>query len=174
MANFIMKPKNGFLIFAVIILLGISQCNNPYEYWDISKFRIDTNALKDGEKIRLIYSSRGPDFNRDLEYYIHIVAVSQKSGDTVNILTTSLNDLTNHVADKTYNFFDLNNPITRLSQLNVQDTSLANGIRKLDDLNNLQMKKISKVARDPKFDRIADNNYPTVIGSIGTMVNNNE
>lgn len=33
---------------------------------------------------------------------------------------------------------------------------------------NLQ-KKITKVARDPQYDAIADNHYPTVIGTIGTI-----
>ena len=39
----------------------------------------------------------------------------------------------------------------------------------IDDYNNFKYKKISKVARDPNFDYIADNQYPTIIGCIGTV-----
>jgi hypothetical protein len=47
-------------------------------------------------------------------------------------------------------------------------------IKNMNDVNKASKKtskKIMKVVRDPKFDNIADNKYPTVIGSIGTFSN---
>ncbi|MDP2175728.1 MAG: hypothetical protein Q8K70_07435 [Bacteroidota bacterium] len=37
-----------------------------------------------------------------------------------------------------------------------------------------QFRMINKVARDPDFNDIADNNYPTVFGTIGTYSKSNE
>jgi hypothetical protein len=34
---------------------------------------------------------------------------------------------------------------------------------------NTQSKQITKVARDPEFDAIADNDFPAVIGSVAVM-----
>ena len=123
------------------------------------------SALKDNEEIKLLYSSRAPDNNKDLDYYVHLIAVSQKTGDTVNILTTVENYLTNDDKDKIYNYFDQNNIITKVSQ---QDLSKIKNMESVDKATKDIPKKITKVARDPQFDHIADNRFPTVIGSIGT------
>lgn len=153
----------GLLTFLVI------SCGNHYEYWEISKFKIDTNALKDEEEIKLLYTSRGPDFNNELKYYIHLIAVSQKTGDTVNILTTAFNGISIKDKDKVFNFFNQDNFISKLSQM---DENTSNAIKHVDDINNAELKKIDKVARDSRFDYMADNSYPTVIGTIGTLTNN--
>ena len=134
------------------LILFLSSCNHGYKFWDISKFSIVDSALKDKEEIKLLYSSRGPDNNEDLKYYIQIVAVSQKTGDTVNILTTVNNGISMDDKNKVFNYFDQNNFVSK---------SIQNDTKKLKD--------ITKVARDPKFDNIADNKFPTVIGTIGTV-----
>jgi hypothetical protein len=155
----------------LLLLLFISSCiftnnQNTYEFWNISKFNIDNNALVDSEEIKLLYSSRGPDYNKDLEYYFHLIAVSQKTGDTVNILTTVNNGFKTDEAENVYNFFNQDNIITKMSQMNSDSSNKMNHV---DDYNNFKYKKISKVARDPNFDYIADNQYPTIIGCIGTV-----
>jgi hypothetical protein len=148
------------------LILFFTSCNNGYKFWDISKFNIVDTALANNEEIKLIYSSRAPDNNEDLKYYIQIVAVSQKSGDTVNILTTVENGFTINDKDKVFNFFDQNNMATQLIQ---SDLEKIKDPENVNDINSNASKRILKVARDPKFDNIADNNYPTVIGSIGTI-----
>jgi len=162
--------KTIICIFGLFALFLIS-CETNYEYWEVSKFKIDNTALEDSEEIKLLYTSRGPDYNRELKYYIHLIAISQKTGDTVNILTTADNGITRDDKDKIFNFFNQDNLASKLIQMdlnNLQD------IKHVDDVNKVEMKKIDKVARDPKFDNIADNNYPTIIGSIGTLTMNNE
>ncbi len=162
--------KPTILLFGLFTFLIIG-CGNRFEFWDISKFRMDNTALEDNEEIKLIYTSRGPDFNKDLKYYIHLIAVSQKTGDTVNILTTADNGLTMEDKDKVFNFFNQDNFITKLAQL---DSEKLKDIKHIDDINSTEFKKNDKVARDPKFDDIADNNYPTIIGVIGATTMNNE
>lgn len=101
---------------AGIIALLIAGCGRTYEYWDISKFHIDSNALSNNEPIKLIYSSRGPDYNQDLKYYIHVIAVSQKTGDTVNILTTGYNEfqIQEDAGEKIFNFFSLDSDMGKI------------------------------------------------------------
>ncbi|MCF8428415.1 MAG: hypothetical protein K9I36_16900 [Bacteroidia bacterium] len=157
-------------IFGLFTLLLLS-CETNYEYWEVSKFKIDNTALEDSEEIKLLYTSRGPDYNRELKYYIHLIAISQKTGDTVNILTTADNGITRDDKDKIFNFFNQENLASKLIQMDLNNLK---DIKHVDDVNKVEMKKINKVARDPKFDNIADNNYPTIIGSIGTLTMNNE
>jgi hypothetical protein len=102
------------------------------------------------------------------EYYIHIIAVSQKTGDTVNILTPVNNGFSKGDEDKIFNYFDQNNLGSKLIQMDSEK------LKNMDDVYEASKKapkKIMKVVRDPKFDNIADNKYPTVIGSIGTFSN---
>jgi len=146
------------------ILISACETERAYEFWDISKFRIDSTALQNNEEIKLLYTSRGPDNNKDFTYYIHVIAISQKTGDTVNILTTVDNGFTIDDQDKVFNFFDQNNIATKISQSDVENLK---NVEKLKDLEKTPLRNIKKVARDPKFNHIADNNYPTVIGSIG-------
>ncbi len=158
-----MKRSPFLLLFFSYLLIS---CGSNYSYWDVSKFKMDKSALSDSEEIKLIYSSRGPDFNENLDYYVHLICISQESGDTVNILTTSRNDLKSSDGDRVFHFFDEDNIMTKMSRMNQKG---AGEINHVDDLDKLEPLNIKKVARDPEFDEIADNDYPTVIGSIGTI-----
>ena len=153
------------IILALTFLIFVfTSCDHGYEFWDISKFNIVDTALKDNEEIKLLYSSRGPGNNKDLDYYIQIVAVSQKTGDTVNILTAVENGFAVDDGDKIFNYFDPDNLATKIIQ---SDMDKLKNLENVDEVSKSVPKKISKVARDPKFDDIADNDFPTVIGSIG-------
>ena len=162
-----MKLMKIYFIAALIAVL--MSCGSGYEFWDISKFNMDNNALEDKEEIKLIYTSQGPDYNQDLEYYIHYIVVSQKTGDTVNVLTTGIHGITKNDGDKIFIFFNKDNLMTKLAHM---DTDHLTEPRELKELEKTEMKKITKVARDPEFDYVADNNYPTIIGTIGTTVIN--
>jgi hypothetical protein len=158
--------KFNYLLFICFISLLFSCINSKYKYWDISKFNIDNNALEDNEEVKIIYTSRGPDSNTELNYYIHLIAISQKSGDTVNILTTPDNGLEIEDKDKVFNFFNQDNIATKITQ---EDLYNLKDIKSLDikEIEKKELKKIDKVARDPEFDYMADNNYKTIIGVIG-------
>lgn len=158
-----MKLVSIFTLF--IVFLTACSGSKSYSFWEISKFNLVASALKDNEEIKILYSSRGPDNNEQLEYYIHLVAVSQKTGDTVNVLTPVHNNFSMDDQDKVFNYFDQNNIVSKLL---VMDKEKLNDVDNVNELNKTTPKKIKKVARDPVFDHIADNNYPTVIGTVGT------
>lgn len=147
-------------LFLALFLWTIG-CTSKYEYWNISKFKMNPTALEDNEEVKILFSSQGPDSNKDLEYYIHLIVISQKTGDTVNVLTTINNGLDISDKDKVFNYIAQDNPITKLLQTDLDKTD------DLADVNRGKLKDINKVARDPEFDYIADNIYPTVIGVTG-------
>jgi 5'(3')-deoxyribonucleotidase len=84
----------------------------------------------------------------------------------VNILTTPDNGLEIEDKDKVFNFFNQDNIATKITQ---EDLSNLKDIKSLDikEIEKKELKKIDKVARDPEFDYMADNNYKTIIGVIG-------
>lgn len=159
------------IYITVLLTIILTSCGSKYEYWDISKFNIDNSSLEDNEEIKLLYTSRGPDNNKNLEYYIQLIAISQKTGDTVNILTTADNGITMSDKNKVFNFFNQDNVVSKLSQMDFE--SIKN-IKHVDEIDKMKTSKINKVARDPNFDNLADNDFPTIIGSIGTMTKNKE
>jgi hypothetical protein len=157
-------PMMRFMSSLSLMFLFIS-CMSKYKYWDIAKFNMKPTALKDEEEIKLLYSSRGPDYNQDLSYFYHLVVVSQKTGDTVNLLTFANDVVGNDDGNKIFNYMSLDNPATSTTLLILEKEN------HLDTTANITIGKISKVARDPQFDHIADNKYPTVIGMYGTIMN---
>lgn len=155
---------NRLLIYFTTLMLLLGACGHTYEYWPISQFNMDSSALIDNEEVKLLYSSQGPDNNQELEYYIHLIVISQMTGDTVNLLTTLDNGLSMADKDKVYVYFDEDNIMTKIS---LMDEEAIKGGMVADEIDKIETKRIDKVARDPKFDFIADNDFPTVIGILG-------
>lgn len=153
-----------------LLLVLLAACGSKYEYWPITKFNMDNSVLIDKEEVTLLYSSQGPDNNQDLEYYIHLIVISKMTGDTVNILTTLDNGLSMKDKDKVFLYFDEDNIMTKISHM---DKEAIKGGMLAEDIDKMEKKRIDRVARDPAFDFIADNDYPTVIGTIGRAAGNN-
>lgn len=151
-------------IIITLVALVFASCGGKYKFWDISEFNMDSRALEDNEEIKILYFSQGPDDNEEKEYYMQLVVVSQKTGDTVNILTTVNHYLTMDDKDKVFNFFNQDNFATKIGQMDLKNID---DLKHIDDLANQPTQNITKVARDPEFDFVADNDYPTIIGSMG-------
>lgn len=158
-----MKP---FYQITLLTLLFLTSCGTKYEYWETSKFVIDNTALAESEEIKLLYASRGPNKTADKDFYYHLIVISQKTGDTVNILTTVNNNITESDENKIYNFYSEDGLLSNLMRVDPKELT---EIKKIDDVTEMNPpKRLDKVARDPAFDVIANNNYPTVIGFIGS------
>ncbi|MDZ7845637.1 MAG: hypothetical protein U5L96_02025 [Owenweeksia sp.] len=146
----------------VLIICPLFQsCSPDYQYWPLKHFSINKDALQNGEKVKLLYTSRGPDANQDLSYYYHLLVVSESTGDTVNVLTYADNGFEMGDAERSFLYFD---------RESLQARALLSSFNSITDFNkmkNSQPPVINKVARDPAYDQVADNNFPTVIGVIG-------
>jgi len=146
------------LIFASILLLQ-GCTSSTYHFRELSEFRLDKNALKDGESVQIIYSSGGPDYNPNLEYYYHLIVVSHETGDTVNVLTTLYNP------DETYLTKDFISNENNASKIMQNLDKIKNG----SNVNDLSTKAITKVASNRDHLKREENNYPSVIGTLGEV-----
>tara|TARA_Y100001934_G_C12161849_1_gene682346 strand:- start:283 stop:774 length:492 start_codon:yes stop_codon:yes gene_type:complete len=157
------KLKN--LLFCLLII-ALSSCNNTYSYWPVEHFHIDDSALADKELVEIIYYSDGP-LAKDLQdgFYHHAVVISS-SKDTINVLTYPNLDLNNISKTNTQMVF-YGHP--RVKNFRNHLKSLPQELKGLSselDTANLEWVELDKVARNTKFDYIADNHYPTVIGGL--------
>ena len=154
------------LIFSFILI----SCKEKYDFWNINIFKIEKSALSDNEEVKLLYTSNGPDENQARKYYYHLIVISQKTGDTINVLTASQNGFNEDSINEVFNFYDDKNIITIITHNKVDINSLSG--KNVSETESIQLKKINKVARDKDYDYLADNNYATVIGSIGKTSDN--
>ncbi len=145
------------------VLLLSASCSNSYKYWDINKFHLHPDILKNEDAVTILYSSRAPDYSPH-NYFIHLVVIAEATGDTVNILTTFNNYLNEEYAEKKYRFTSMESEMGKLFRAGIDSVFAQDGT---ENTKRPDISVIRKVARDPKFDFIADNNYPAIIGWLG-------
>lgn len=163
--------KITFISVSILLAFLSFNCGGTdYQYWDVSMFHMDSAALSDTEEIKILYASGGPDDNKNKDYYYHFVAISQLSGDTVNVLSIFNSAILERDKNNVFNYFNMNNHVSKLIYMGIEKSG---DFKHQDDLDSFDIQtNISKVARDPNFDYIARNNYPTVIGVIGAFESN--
>lgn len=150
--------------YLLIVLLSSVVACNSVQYRDVSGFSIQPNALKDGEKIRLLayfYSSS----NSGSDFYNHVVVRSEESGDTCNILVPWNQGFTESDGDSLYNYFSPENLINKVS---VEGITVGTRDLRPED-TSATFPAYNKVVRIKETDHIAINDFPTVKGSIGTI-----
>lgn len=157
-----------FKFFLCFFLLLLNSCSDDFEFTDISSFKFDRSALEDGEEIKVVYFSDGPDYNQDRTYYYHYIVVSQKTGKTVNILSTDNIGVSPSNSDKIYNFLSDGSNYTKLSKL---DKKALKDVKNIHELENLEPKKFKDVVRNLNYPDLNYQSYPTVIGIIGFIRN---
>ncbi|MFY0672688.1 MAG: hypothetical protein JXQ87_04765 [Bacteroidia bacterium] len=159
----------GLLIIMAFIVVACSQ-KNGVNYFPIEKFEISNGLIEDSTIVYILYasvSSGGESFNYKEETkflgkgdsYVQLV-VHTGQGDTFNILTPVQDQFTSKDHEKEFYFRSIEDQLVRILFLDNKDISNAK------DLNNRSIKEVKKVLRDPNFDKIADNNYPTTLGVI--------
>jgi hypothetical protein len=141
-------------------VLLMSSCSN-FTFKDIEEFEISDGLLKDSEKVKVIYNSGAPDDNLELNYYRHLIVVSQESNDTFNLLSTG-----DAIVTKTDNirYYIDNNSSANIIMQNLE--KIQNGVN-INDLSNKDIKKVvvnNTTAEDTK------NDYPTLIGGLANEV----
>jgi hypothetical protein len=155
--------KNLLVLISIITITG---CSSP-DFWDIKQFKLAPSSLMNGEKVSILYYSNGPSSDEtDVKFYTHAIVVSENSKDTLNVLTfptqemfkLSKNNLTFHYYNKP-NEEKIKNDLKKLPEK----------VRKLiknTDSGKVSFAKLKKVFRDPNFDKLANNNFKTVIGKL--------
>ena len=128
---------------SLVLLMG---CDPGYPHWELSRFRMDPSALGHYEKVNLLYVSKRPWMKSRHNFYYHLVVVSQSSQQTINILTPTQHSTNPIDRETTYLFLPEDHSLTRLE---LQKTP-----------------NPTHVIRNPAFDAIADNDFPTVVGLV--------
>lgn len=147
--------------FSFILLLATfiaSSCNNQFSYRDISEFSIDTSVLHNGDSVEIIYSSGGPMDETSNKHLFHVVAVSLKTNDTINLLSYNISPV--KIGGRDLQFIDPYSPINRLH--NYPD------VKNIKDLENIPVKFPQNIVRNnehPEF--YFAKKYPAIVGSLG-------
>ena len=163
--------KKRIRISQLLVLIFLVSCNNNYEFWELNQFNINDSALSNGENISLLYASRAPDYQNE-DYYVHFVVVSDVSGDTVNILSASNHHIGEKEDGQNFVFHSASSHIAKIVETKFNNVS--DSILDTNEINKIQLPQFDKVIRDPSFDHIANNNYPTVFGIVMKIMNEGE
>jgi hypothetical protein len=151
-----------YLISFILCILFVLSCSKKDNFITIplESFKIDNELLKNQELIQVLSFSGMPDLNPKLDYYAHMIIVAKETQDTFNLLTITTGNLLND-EDKEMNFIAQNSTLY---------STVIESLKQEHKLTNYQ--PIKKVIIDEKFENDTKNNYPTVIGMLGTTSKN--
>jgi hypothetical protein len=147
----ILSIISGFILFS---------CAPDIAYQDLSNFNIQANAIPNNTKLLMMYSSASPKEEKDLSYFIHLVGVVKNGTDTVNVLTTFNRGDGGGSAKNVFKYYTLDSK----EGLEYFENLYKDGSKSESKLSEIS--DITRVTYDKRFDYIAKNSYPTVIGFI--------
>ncbi len=131
---------------------------NPEYMRDISEFKMDTSALHDNESIEILCASDQLFPTDEVDYYVHVVAVSQETGDTVNIFTTAVMSASDD--DRLTEFHSAESDVAKILQN-------MNNVKEGVNVKDLKSNKFTKVYSDPEFIALKTSHFPSIIGMVG-------
>lgn len=143
------------LTLLTIVLFTALSCNEDYEFWSRRNFNIQPDFISNGTGVKMLFSGGSPEETFNSDFYLHLIGVVDKTGDTINILTfdnSNLNALETH---KTYYYYDAEVFMDKFNIEPIHKKPLIEG------LNTRQ-----KIAKPKSSVQVIRNNYPTVIGYI--------
>lgn len=152
--------KTNILVLSLYSAFLLFACAPDVAYQDLSNFNIVEDAIPNNTELLMMYSSATPDKEEDLSYFIHLVGVVKGGTDTVNVLTIFNRGDGGGTAKNVFKYYNLDSE---------------EGIKYFESLYNVgtenkrsinEIAQIKRVTYDKRFDYIAKNKYPTVIGFI--------
>lgn len=153
-----------------ILLVSLSiACTQKPVYWKLSDFNLKDGALLKNEPVRLLYVHQGFSDDESGPVFTHIVVVSQITGDTVNVLSRQDGEFKNDAGNKEFMFLQEEVAAAYLAERHYDKIPQSKANISLENLKNAYMNRPQIVARDPKFDNLAYNKYPTVFGGVGII-----
>lgn len=147
----------GFLVLST--MFGITACIPEVAYRDISEFQFNPSALDNTEEIELLYASATPTNEEHLTYFVHAVGISTTSGDTVNVLTTFNRGAGGGSSKNVFKYFTLDS-----EEGKNYFEKMYNDPEAERQYDFSAIADITRVTYDKRFDYVAKNTYPTVIG----------
>lgn len=140
--------------FILIFTSTLISCGNDFETVDLNHFNIQSESVPDQTLVKALSFSGTPDINQQVDYYSHMIIVSQVNKDTINLLTISALGIISD-DDQVMHYISEKSPIY---------PDLLTSFEKTPD-------RLSKVIFNKNFRENIDNSYPTVIGILGDITN---
>lgn len=145
--------------FSVVALgLFLNSCTPEVQFKDISEYSISDDVIDNNQLIELIYSSATPGGEEPLSYLIQVIALNRTTGDTINILTTFNRGGGNGEAKNEFTFFKIDSEEGEKFFYEIYNKN-SETQHTIDEIKN-----ITRVSYDPRFDYLTENHYPTVYG----------
>lgn len=150
--------KIALYIIAFVFFQACTQSNKPtYVSIPFNTFNVQNESLENKQLVQVISFSGMPDDNPNMDYYIHMIVVCKATNDTFNLLSVG-----------TFEFQDNpNNEKHFIAQNSMEYGLFMDPLYKAKGIS--QPAKIDKVIVDKEFENNTKNNYPTVIGALGTI-----
>jgi len=156
--------KVPFILFLTTILLfscGSDEKDLDQYLVDISKFNMDENALKDGEKVRILGASGNLTNDDKMDFYNLIVVESLETGEEVNVLM--INYIHTGEGPQTLDFISYDTPMGKLAAMDPAE------VPKNIKVSEIELKKHQKVLYDTEYIQADVYDNPTIIGGLGIV-----
>ena len=147
----------------VISLFILSSCGQRYR--SVSEFKMNPAALKNGEKVKLLFWLTGDGNNQSGKYYNQLIVVSQETGDTCNVLVPVNHGFADTDGEKVFTYFSPEDESARLIMMEAEKLA---EIKNVSDIKAPAFPKYNDVIYNKDAEVWIRNNYPTVVGFVGT------
>ncbi len=150
------------IAFLVLSSCGSEDKNLEQYLVDVSKFKIDNAALKDGEEIRILGASGNLTNDDEMDFYNLVVVESLETGKVVNVLMLDYIFVDENNRD--LNFISFETQTGKMYALNASDAFEPNA-----NIDDIEIPTFDKVLYDTEY--IQDDIYgnPTVIGGLAKV-----
>ena len=150
----------GFLVLGLFCACSLGPKNLEAFMVEVSEFNINDTILKDMDYVRILGSSGNLTREHEIDFYTLIVVKSEKTGDTINILTTNFYEA------------DLNNSRTRFISNSSTIGKLLEDAKNFDqfdgtNINDMKAKSYNKVFYDTEYIQVDVRKYPAITGNLG-------
>ena len=158
-----MKRKTTIILACLFYL---SSCLETSHYLKISDFKIEKNALKNFEPIKIIFVGPTNEFTGVKDYYNQLIVVSKISGDTINVLYSDISQFKENEGDISFYFVDPKHIVNAVVALVAKQDSTITKSRNDTTIQSYSIGDYEKVILDPYFLKIAKNHFPTTFGKV--------
>lgn len=152
--------KVNILTQTLFAALFLFSCAPEVAYQDISEFNIVADAIPNNTSLVMLYSSATPTDEAHLSYFIHLVGIVKDGTDTVNVLTTFNRGDGGGESKNEFKYYTLDSEEGK----EYFEALYNEGMEEKHSIEEIA--SITRVTYDKRFNYVAKNNFPTVIGFI--------
>lgn len=157
--NYLCSMKIINLLPSFLLGLVLFACVPEVAYRGLDEFQIDETAINNKDELELLYASASPTNEEHLTYFVHAVALVKSTGDTVNVLTPFNRGAGGGAAKNIFKFYTLNS-----EEGQAYFKKLYQDPEAPKQYSFEAIEKINRVTYDKRFDYIAKNSFPSIIG----------